>query len=75
MIDILAETPETEHGPEMTRLLDRLFGDPNKKTMNFNVFPGPKWNELSEEERAKTINDALDSIEDGTAEEITHFDD
>lgn len=58
----------------MRRLVERLYGDPNKRTTHFNVFPGPRWNELTVEERAKTINDALDSIENGTAEEI-FFDD
>lgn len=63
-------TQETEHGPEMKRLLDRLYGDPTKRTMHFNITPGPKYHELTMEERAAVINRALDAIENGEAEEI-----
>lgn len=71
----IEDTRGEDHGPEMTRLLDRLYGDPNKRTMNFNIFPGPLWDTLTMEERAKTLNDAMDSVEDGSAELIENFDD
>lgn len=72
------DTP-SEHGREMTRLLDRLYGDPERRTLHFSITPGPLWNTraavMTEEEKAKTINDALDSRDDRSAELIEHFDD
>lgn len=38
---------------------------------NFNVFKGPKWDELSQEERAGAILEAFEAIERG---DVTEFD-
>ncbi len=41
-------------------LKDRLFGDPDNKTLNFNVFPGTK--PATPEQMAGEINKAMDQI-------------
>lgn len=65
-------TEEKKHGPEMTRLLDRLYGDPDpdKRAKHFSLTPGPRFHEMTEEQIAKTLNDAFDDIENGTAREV-----
>jgi len=54
-----------EHGPEMQRLLDRLFNDPSRTLRHFNVWWGDKAHELTTEERAKVLNDAFDQEASG----------
>ncbi len=48
--------------PEMDRLKDRLFGDPNKRVKNFHVTWGPKAHLVSKEERVAQINKAMDEV-------------
>lgn len=54
-----------EHGPEMQRLLDRLFNDPNRTLCHFNVWWGEKAHELTTEERAKVLNNVFDQEASG----------
>ncbi len=55
-------------GPEQTRLLDRLFGDPKRKTLNFNIFPGERAHECTAEELCAEINKALDQVDSGESQ-------
>ncbi|MGJ4855533.1 hypothetical protein ACN6KF_001479 [Labrys sp. La1] len=55
----------TERGPEEQRLLDRL-----KDCTSFHASWGPKAHELTREERAGVINDALDRIAAGDCEVV-----
>jgi hypothetical protein len=57
-------------GPEQKRLTERLFGDPNRQTRNFNIFPGER--RCTPEELCREINSALDQIENGTAEMVDY---
>lgn len=52
---------------ELERLFDRLFNDPNKKLVNFNVWWGDKAHELTVDQRAKVLNDMLDQEAQGNA--------
>lgn len=54
-------------GPEQKRLMDRLFGDPARRCLNFNIFPGERAHECSAEELCAEINKALDQVESGEA--------
>lgn len=65
--ELEAANKEETHGPEMTKLLDRLFNNPDKKLRNFNVFWGPNSHLLSIEELAKHLNDVQDQVDDGRA--------
>lgn len=47
-------------GPEQTRLMDRLFGDPTRKLLNFNIFPGDKPS--TPEEICREVNKAMDEV-------------
>lgn len=58
----------------MDRLIDRLFNDPKRKLVNFNVFPGENWDNCTSEERAKAINDALDQVDRGESVLVTNID-
>jgi hypothetical protein len=60
----------SEIGPEQKRLTERLFGDPNRQTRNFNIFPGER--RCTPEELCREINSALDQIENGTAEMVEY---
>lgn len=55
-------------GPEQQRLLDRLFNDPERRTLNFKFTPGE--HPTSAEAICQQINYALDQIESGQAEEV-----
>ncbi len=57
----LAQLPAKTPGPEEQRLLDRLFGDPTRKLVNFHATWGPQAHKATREERAKAINDMLDT--------------
>lgn len=50
-------------GPEQQRLTDRLFNDPNRRTLNFHIFPGDFPG--SAEELCCEINSSFDRIESG----------
>lgn len=52
-------------GPEQARLIDRLCNDPNRKLVNFDIFPGEQ--KCTAEELCAEINRALDQVENGTA--------
>lgn len=54
-------------GPEQKRLMDRLFGDPTRRCLNFNIFPGERAHECTAEELCAEINKALDQVESGEA--------
>ncbi|WP_036048665.1 hypothetical protein [Bradyrhizobium sp. Tv2a-2] len=54
-------------GPEQKRLQDRLFGDPNRKLVNFKITRGDK--PATAEEICAEINKAMDEIESGRATE------
>jgi hypothetical protein len=68
----MAEQAKEAHGPEMRRLLDRFYGDPDpkKRVQNFSMTPGPRFKDATPEEIAKMINDALDDVESGNAREV-----
>lgn len=55
-------------GPEQTRLMDRLFNDPTRKLVNFNIFPGDK--PATAEQICAEVNKAMDQMERGDFEEI-----
>ena len=59
-------------GPEQKRLMDRLFNDPTRKTLNFNITPGER--RVSAEELCAELNKAFDEIESGRAEEVLTVD-
>jgi hypothetical protein len=59
-----------EIGPEQQRLTDRLFNDPNRRTLNFNIFPGER--RVTAEELCREVNSAMDQIERGEAEEVSY---
>lgn len=61
--------------PEMDRLIDRFFGDPDKKLVNFNAWWGPNAASMTAEQRAAAINKALDAMERGDCEVVKDFDD
>lgn len=50
-------------GPEKTRFMERMFGNPNRKLKNFNVLWGDEARDLSEEQRYKVLNDSFDRME------------
>lgn len=54
-------------GPEQQRLVDRLFNDPSRRVLNFNIFPGERAHECTAEKLCAEINSALDQVESGTA--------
>jgi hypothetical protein len=62
-------------GPEMTRLLDRLYGNPKRRVVHFNAWWGPNAHKLTVEERAATINRWLDEIEEGRATPVSFDED
>lgn len=55
---------------ELDKLKERLFGDPDKKLMNFNVFWGPEAHTLTPEERAKAINEVFDALDRGDCRKL-----
>jgi hypothetical protein len=55
-------------GPEQTRLMDRLFGDPDRRCLNFNIFPSERAHECTAEELCAEINKAFDQVESGEAQ-------
>lgn len=57
-------------GPEQQRLMDRLFGDPDRKVRNFNIYPGER--KCTPEELCAEVNKALDAIEAGDFEEVVY---
>lgn len=57
-------TKETA-GPELTRLRDRLFNNPERRLLHMNVWWGPRAASLSVEERAGLMNRAMDGREGG----------
>ncbi|HZS57580.1 MAG TPA: hypothetical protein VFA65_24480 [Bryobacteraceae bacterium] len=57
-------------GPEQTRLIDRLCNDPERKLLNFNIFPGDR--RCTPEELCAEVNKALDQIERGNYEEVRY---
>ena len=65
-------TVGTAMGPEQKRLTDRLFNDPERRTLNFKITPGER--RVSSEELCAEINKALDDIESGNAEEVGPID-
>jgi hypothetical protein len=48
-------------GPEQQRLMDRLFNDPSRRLMNFNVFPGEE--RVTAEELCAELNSAFDQVD------------
>lgn len=60
---------------EKEKLMNRLFGNPNMKLKNFNVFWGPEAHLITAEERAKVLNDAMDQVERGDCEIVDNFGD
>lgn len=63
-----------QHGPEMTRLLSRLFDDPTRRLLNFGIFPGPDAHKSTVEELAAAINVAFDEVESGRARSVESID-
>lgn len=55
-------------GPEQKRLMDRLFNDPKRKLINFNIFPGDK--PATAEQICEQVNLAMDALEKGDYEEV-----
>ena len=60
---------------EMDKLKDRLFSDPDRKFMNFNVFWGDEAESMTIEERAEALNVIFDAIKRGDYKECTTFED
>jgi hypothetical protein len=46
-------------GPEEQRLMDRLFNDPKRKLINFNITPGER--RVTREELCAVLNQMLDA--------------
>ena len=59
-------------GPEQERLMQRLFGDPNRRILNFHISLGTR--PATAEEICGEVNKALDEIERGDATLITDMD-
>jgi hypothetical protein len=68
-----ASIPNADRGPEMQRLVERLYGNPARRSLNFNAWWGPEAHKLTVEERAASINHMLDEIEGGRAA-LVNFD-
>jgi hypothetical protein len=64
----------SQPGPEEQRLIDRLFNDPTRKTVNFHVSWGPDAHRITREERAAAINHALDATERGEGKPLDFAD-
>lgn len=62
-------------GPEMSRLLARLFDNPKRKLVNFNAWWGPDAEMATVEQRAAAINRMLDADERGETVRMDHFPD
>lgn len=60
---------------EKDKLLNRLFGDPEKKALNFNIFPGENIHKYTTEEVCAEINKAMDQLENGDCEIFDDFPD
>lgn len=70
----MPDDPKTAgDGPEMTRLLARLFpDDPTKpRCKHFNAWWGPDAASMTKEQRAAAINRVLDMDERGELQRIT----
>lgn len=59
-------------GPEQQRLMDRLFGDPTRKLLNFKITPGER--RVTAEELCRELNKAFDDIESGQVKEAGPID-
>jgi hypothetical protein len=57
-------------GPEFRRLSERLFGDPKRKLLNFNVWWGPDAHKLSVEERCAEVNKMFDAVDAGHSRKL-----
>jgi hypothetical protein len=53
-------TTASQHGPEIARLLSRLFDNPKRRLRHMHVSWGDKAHEMTVEERAAAINRMLD---------------
>ena len=65
--------PKTTDGPEMKRLLARLFGDPRRKLLNLSITRGD--GPATPEDIAREMNRAMDQVERGEARISTTFED
>ena len=57
-------------GPEQTKLIERLFGDPNRRLHNLSIFAGER--RCTAEELCAEINKAMDAVANGTAVASKH---
>lgn len=64
-------TANAQPRSERDKLLDRLFGDPNVKVVNFKISRGDR--PASAEEICRQINGALDELESGAIVPTDHF--
>jgi hypothetical protein len=64
----------SQPGLEEQRLIDRLFNDPTRKTVNFHVSWGPEAHKISREERCAALNHALDAVDRGEGKPLDFAD-